>query len=96
MPHTGSNEAPLEFSVLGGESLGCHLDRCIMKGYSMKDVLICDHRKGSFQLLLCVKGGAFKVARRHRCFKSMDVSILEKRIQEPTFFKDPHKIPTCS
>lgn len=36
-----------------GESLGCYLDRCIMKGYSMKDVLICDHRKGSFQLLLC-------------------------------------------
>ena len=31
----------------------------------------------------------------HRCFKSMDVSVLEKRIQEPTFFKDPHKIPLC-
>lgn len=55
MLHAGSNEAPLEFSVLGGESPACHVDRCIMKGDQMKDVLICDHRRGSFQLLLCVK-----------------------------------------
>lgn len=92
----GGDEGPLEFIVLGGASLGCHVDRCIMKGDSMKGVLTCDRRTGSFQLLLHVKRGAFKAPRRRRCFKSMDVSILEKRIQGPTFFKDPHEIPTCS
>lgn len=53
--NAGSKEGPLKFSVLGGESLGCDVDRGIMKGDSMKAVLVCDHRSGSFQPLLRVK-----------------------------------------
>lgn len=52
-PHT-TQEGPLGVSVLGGESLGCNVDRGIMKGDSMKGVLICDHKSGSFQPLLRV------------------------------------------